>query len=106
MAEDGSGTGGYAREMSESYKLAQLEMTRKTCKECDIVITTALIPGRTAPLLVDEVAVMGMKPGSVIVDMAAESGGNCSLTKANEIYVHTNNVSIIGYTDLVSRMAP
>lgn len=80
VSEDGSGMGGYAKEMSEAYKQAQDEMTVRACRDSDIVITTALIPGRPAPKLVSEVAIRAMKRGSVIVDMAAEMGGNCALT--------------------------
>jgi len=92
--------------MSKEFQEAQLQMTRKACYEADIVITTALIPGRPAPKLIDAMAVQGMRAGSVIVDMAAENGGNCELTKADRLFVSSNGVSIIGYTDLVSRMAP
>ena len=106
VAEDGTGTGGYAKEMSKEYQEAQVQMTRKACYEADIVITTALIPGRPAPKLIDAMAVQGMRPGSVIVDMAAENGGNCELTKPDQLFVSSNGVSVIGYTDLVSRMAP
>ena len=105
--EDGTGTGGYAKEMSEAYKKAQNDLTILACKDSDIVITTALIPGRPAPKLVDETAIRAMKRGSVIVDMAAEMGGNCALTRKNELYVDPiSRVQIIGYTDLVSRMSP
>jgi NAD(P) transhydrogenase subunit alpha len=105
--EDGSGIGGYAKEMSEEYKTAQAELTARACADSDIVITTALIPGRPAPKLIDEAAVLGMKRGSVIVDMAAEMGGNCELTRKGEVYVDPRSkVTVIGYTDLVSRMSP
>lgn len=87
VEEDGSGSGGYAKEMSEAYKQAQADMTVRACRDSDIVITTALIPGRPAPKLVDEVAVRAMKRGSVIVDMAAEMGGNCALTQKGQLYV-------------------
>ena len=73
--------------MSEEYYKAQHEMVANVCKTADIVITTALIPGRKAPILVNEAAVRNMKPGSVIVDMAAEMGGNCELTKKGELFV-------------------
>ena len=107
VTEDGSGMGGYAKEMSEAYKQAQNDMTIKACRDSDIVITTALIPGRPAPKLVDETAIRSMKRGSVIVDMAAEMGGNCALTRKNELYVDpVSRVQIVGYTDLVSRMSP
>ena len=104
--EEGSTVSGYAKEMSEEYKKAQYELTRATCKSVDIVITTALIPGRPAPRLISEEIVNEMKPGSVIVDMAAEMGGNCALTKPNDVFITKNGVTIIGFTDLVSRMAP
>ena len=104
--EDGSAVGGYAKEMSAGYKEAQYQLTRSTAKSVDIVITTALIPGRPAPLLLPEEIILEMTPGSVIVDMAAEMGGNCALTRANEVVVTSNGVTIIGFTDLVSRMAP
>lgn len=106
IKEEGSTAAGYAKEMSPEYKKAQYELTRTTAKSVDIIITTALIPGRPAPLLLAEEIVYEMKPGSVIVDMAAEMGGNCALTKRDEIVKTPNGVSIIGYTDLVSRMAP
>lgn len=103
IKEDGSGAGGYAKEMSAEFKTAQHELFAKQCKEVDIIITTALIPGMTAPIMIDQTMVESMKPGSVIVDLAAEAGGNCALTKPGEIYVH-NGVTIIGYTDLPSRL--
>lgn len=78
--EDGSGSGGYAKEMSQGYQLAQKKMILKQAKECDVIITTALIPGKKAPILVEEDVVRAMKPNSVIVDLAAELGGNCALT--------------------------
>ena len=105
--EDGTGIGGYAKTMSASYQQAQAELTAKVCAESDIVITTALIPGKPAPKLIEEHVVKGMQPGSVIVDMAAEMGGNCSLCRPNEAYLYEESgVYIVGYTDLVSRMAP
>jgi NAD(P) transhydrogenase subunit alpha len=87
VEEDGSGIGGYAKEMSEEYKNAQSKMTRKICADSDIVITTALIPGRPAPRLITSDDVLAMKRGSVIVDMAAEMGGNCELTQKGGLYV-------------------
>jgi H+-translocating NAD(P) transhydrogenase subunit alpha len=102
--EEGSGGGGYAKVMSEGFQKAQREMYAKQAKEVDIIITTALIPGRPAPKLITAEMVKSMKPGSVIVDMAAEQGGNCELTVPNEVNV-VNGVSIIGYADLVSRLA-
>lgn len=106
IKEDGQTAGGYAREMSDEYKKAQYELTKKTAKKCDIIITTALIPGRPAPKLLGEDIISIMKSGSVIVDMAAEMGGNCAYTKANEVVVTDNGVTILGFTDLPSRMAP
>lgn len=87
------GAGGYAREMTEEFKKAQAVLLAKQCKEVDIVITTALIPGKPAPLLISKDMVESMKPGSVIVDLAAEAGGNCELTKPGELYNH-NGVNV------------
>jgi NAD(P) transhydrogenase len=104
--EEGTGFGGYARQMSSTFLEAQVQMTRKVAKSSDIIITTALIPGRPAPRLIPADIVREMKPGSVIVDLAAEMGGNCELTRANEAYVDPQSgVVLIGFTDLVSRMA-
>ena len=102
--EEGSGGGGYAKVMSEGFQQAQREMYAKQAKEADIIITTALIPGKPAPKLITAEMVKSMKPGSVIVDMAAEQGGNCELTEPGEAVVK-HGVTIIGYTDLVSRLA-
>jgi len=102
--EEGSGTGGYAKVMSEGFQKAQLAVFAKQAKEVDIIITTALIPGKPAPRLITADMVRSMKPGSVIVDMAAEQGGNCELTVPGEAVVR-HGVTIIGYTDLVSRLA-
>jgi NAD(P) transhydrogenase subunit alpha len=102
--EEGSGGGGYARVMSEGFQQAQREMYAKQAKEVDIIITTALIPGKPAPRLITADMVKSMKPGSVIVDMAAEQGGNCELTEPNKAVVK-HGVTIIGYTDLPSRLA-
>ena len=102
--EEGTGVGGYAKVMSEGYQKAQREMYAKQAKEVDIIITTALIPGKPAPRLITAEMVESMKPGSVIVDLAAEQGGNCELTVAGEIVVR-HGVNIIGYTDLPSRLA-
>ncbi|MBF0180832.1 MAG: Re/Si-specific NAD(P)(+) transhydrogenase subunit alpha [Magnetococcales bacterium] len=102
--EEGSGVGGYAKVMSEGYQKAQAEMTAKQCQEVDIIVTTALIPGRPAPKLITADMVKSMKPGSVIVDLAAEMGGNCELTVPGEVAVR-HDVTIIGYTDLPSRLA-
>jgi NAD(P) transhydrogenase subunit alpha len=102
--EEGSGGGGYAKVMSEGFQQAQREMYAKQAREVDIIITTALIPGKPAPRLITAEMVQSMKPGSVIVDMAAEQGGNCELTVPGEAVVR-HGVTIIGYTDLVSRLA-
>lgn len=102
--EEGSGGGGYAKVMSEGFQAAQREMYAKQAREVDIIITTALIPGKPAPKLITAEMVRTMKPGSVIVDMAAEQGGNCELTVPGEAVVK-HGVTIVGYTDLVSRLA-
>ncbi|HYL89447.1 MAG TPA: Re/Si-specific NAD(P)(+) transhydrogenase subunit alpha [Burkholderiales bacterium] len=102
--EEGSGGGGYAKVMSEGFQKAQREMYAKQAKEVDIIITTALIPGKPAPKLITADMVKSMKPGSVIVDMAGEQGGNCELTEPGKAVVK-HGVTIIGYTDLASRLA-
>lgn len=102
--EEGGGSGGYAKVMSEGFLAAQRAMYAKQAKDADIIITTALIPGKPAPKLITAEMVMSMKPGSVIVDMAAEQGGNCELTVPGEAVVR-HGVTIVGYTDLVSRLA-
>jgi NAD(P) transhydrogenase subunit alpha len=102
--EEGSGGGGYAKVMSEGFQRAQREMYAKQAREVDIIITTALIPGKPAPKLITAEMVKSMKPGSVIVDMAAEQGGNCELTEPGQVVVK-HGVTIIGYTDLASRLA-
>lgn len=102
--EEGSGGGGYAKVMSEGFLQAQREMYAREAKEADIIITTALIPGKPAPKLITAEMVRSMKPGSVIVDMAAEQGGNCELTEPGQAVVK-HGVTIVGYTDLVSRLA-
>src|SRR4051812_19066701 len=102
--EEGSGGGGYGKVMSEGFQKAQREMYAKQAREVDIIITTALIPGKPAPKLITAEMVRSMKPGSVIVDLAAEQGGNCELTEPGKAVVK-HGVSIVGYTDLVSRMA-
>ena len=102
--EEGSGGGGYAKVMSEGFQQAQREMYAKQAKEVDIIVTTALIPGKPAPKLITAEMVRSMKPGSVIVDMAAEQGGNCELTEPGQAVVK-HGVTIVGYTDLVSRLA-
>jgi len=102
--EEGSGGGGYAKVMSEGFQAAQRQMYATQAREADIIITTALIPGKPAPKLISAEMVRSMKPGSVIVDMAAEQGGNCELTEPGEAVVR-HGVTIIGYTDLASRLA-
>ena len=102
--EEGSGGGGYAKVMSEGFQKAQREMYARQAREVDIIITTALIPGKPAPKLITAEMVQSMKPGSVIVDMAGEQGGNCELTEPGKAVVK-HGVTIIGYTDLVSRLA-
>ena len=102
--EEGGGGGGYAKVMSEGFQQAQRDMYAKQAKEVDIIITTALIPGKPAPRLITAEMVKSMKPGSVIVDMAAERGGNCELTEPGQAVVK-HGVTIVGYTDLNSRLA-
>jgi len=102
--EDGTGQGGYAKTMSEEFIAAEMALFAAQAKEVDIIITTALIPGRPAPKLITEAMVKSMRAGSVVVDLAAEQGGNCEVTKPGEVYEY-EGVTIIGYTDLPSRMA-
>ncbi|HEX4914963.1 MAG TPA: Re/Si-specific NAD(P)(+) transhydrogenase subunit alpha, partial [Vicinamibacterales bacterium] len=96
--EDGEGAGGYAKEMSPAFIKAEMEMFAAQAKDVDIIITTALIPNRPAPILITEEMVKSMKKGSVIVDLAAENGGNCALTVPGEV-VQRHGVHILGYTD-------
>lgn len=96
--------GGYAKEMSEDYKRRQAKLVADTLKKQDIAICTALIPGRKAPILINDEMVHSMRPGSVIVDLAAEQGGNCSLTKPGEV-VEINGVTIVGYFNIPSRIS-
>jgi NAD(P) transhydrogenase subunit alpha len=103
FAEEGAGEGGYAKVMSESFIKAEMELFARQAKEVDIIITTALIPGKKAPLLITSDMVRSMRDGSVIVDLAAEAGGNCELTAPDEA-VRRHGVTIIGYTDLPSRL--
>jgi NAD(P) transhydrogenase subunit alpha len=105
VAEDGEGAGGYAKEMSPAFIKAEMEMFADQAKDVDIIITTALIPNRPAPILITEDMVKSMKKGSVIVDLAAENGGNCALTEPGQV-VERHGVHILGYTDLPSRLAP
>ena len=103
--QDSAATGGYAAPSSPEFREKQLEKFRELAPEVDIVITTALIPGRDAPVLWTRDMVEAMKPGSVIVDLAAERGGNCELTVTDEKIVTDNGVTVVGYTDFPSRMA-
>jgi len=102
--EEGSGTGGYAKVMSKEFIAAEMALFAEQARDVDIIITTALIPGKPAPELILEEHVVALKDGSVIVDLAAEQGGNCKLSEAGKV-VNKHGVSIIGYTDLPSRMA-
>lgn len=95
--------GGYAKEMSAEYKAKQAALIAETVKKQDIIITTALIPGRPAPVLVTEEMVRSMRPGSVIIDLAVESGGNCPLSKVDEV-VNVNGVKVVGYSNYPSRV--
>ena len=102
--EEGSGSGGYAKVMSDEFIEAEMKLFAQQAMEVDIIITTALIPGKPAPRLISAGMVESMREGSVIVDMAAQQGGNCALTQADKMIVH-KGVRIVGYTDLASRMA-
>ncbi len=102
--EEGTGTGGYAKVMSKGYQDAQMAMFARQAMEVDIIITTALIPGKPAPVLITEAMVETMRDGSVIVDLAAEQGGNCPLSEKDKVVVK-HGVTIIGYTNLPSRLA-
>jgi NAD(P) transhydrogenase subunit alpha len=104
VAEEGEGKGGYAKEMSDAFLQAEMALFAQQAMEVDIIITTALIPGKPAPKLITKGMVESMKPGSVIVDLAAEQGGNCAMTEPGKVVTH-KGVSVIGYTDLPSRMA-
>jgi len=104
VVEDGDGQGGYAKEMSAAFIEAEMDLFRKQADEVDVIVTTALVPGKKAPLLVPEDVVARLKPGSVLVDLAAEQGGNCALTVPGEI-ARVDGVTIVGLTDLPSRMA-
>jgi len=103
MEESGEGVGGYAKEMSKEFIAAEMELFAKQCKEVDILISTALIPGKAAPKLIRRDMIESMKDGSVVVDLAAEAGGNIETTKPGEMYKY-KGVTHIGYTDLPSRM--
>ncbi|XP_055623090.1 NAD(P) transhydrogenase, mitochondrial-like [Toxorhynchites rutilus septentrionalis] len=103
IEEDGSTAGGYSKEMSKEFIEAEMSLFAKQCKEVDVVITTALIPGKKAPTLITEEMVKSMKPGSVIVDLAAEAGGNVATTVPNQVKV-IHDVVHIGLTDFPSRL--
>jgi len=105
VEEEGEGGGGYAKEMSPAFIAAEMALFAAQAKDVDIIITTALIPNRPAPVLITEDMVKSMKKGSVIVDLAAENGGNCALTQPGQV-VQEHGVHIIGYIDLPSRLAP
>jgi NAD(P) transhydrogenase subunit alpha len=102
--EEGAGVGGYAKVMSPEFIKAEMALFAAQAKEVDIIITTALIPGKPAPKLISADMVRSMKPGSVIVDLAAEQGGNCELTEPGRV-AKAGGVTIIGYTDMPSRLA-
>jgi NAD(P) transhydrogenase subunit alpha len=102
--EEGSGVGGYAKVMSEEFIKAEMALFAEQAKDVDIIITTALIPGKLAPKLITAEMVESMKAGSVVVDLAAEQGGNCELTEPHQV-VEKHGVTLIGYTDLPSRLA-
>jgi len=104
VKEEGESKGGYAKEMSDAFLKAEMALFAQQAMQVDIIVTTALIPGKPAPKLITTGMVESMKPGSVIVDLAAEQGGNCEFTKPGEVVKH-KGVTIIGYTDLPSRMA-
>jgi len=103
IAEDGSGAGGYGKEMSKEFIDAEMKLFMEQAKDVDIIITTAMIPGKPAPRLILKEHVEAMRPGSVVVDLAAESGGNCEVTVPGKASVH-EGVTIIGYTDFPSRL--
>ncbi|RYO80833.1 hypothetical protein DL764_009843 [Monosporascus ibericus] len=103
IEEDGSGAGGYAKEMSPEFIAAEMKLFKDQAKDVDIIVTTALIPGKPAPKLITKDMIEAMKPGSVIVDLAAEAGGNCEKTQPGKLVTY-NDVKIIGYTDLPSRL--
>ncbi len=103
--EIAKGVGGYARPMPEAWMKRQAAAVHERAKQADIVITTALIPGRKAPTLLHEATVAEMKPGSVVVDLAVEQGGNCPLSRLNEVVVTPNGVRVVGYPNLATRVA-
>ncbi|WP_107688425.1 Re/Si-specific NAD(P)(+) transhydrogenase subunit alpha [Neisseria wadsworthii] len=103
--ESGGSGDGYAKVMSEEFIAAEMKLFAEQAQQVDIIITTAAIPGKPAPKLITKEMVESMKPGSVIVDLAAATGGNCELTKPGELFVSDNGVKIIGYTDMANRLA-
>jgi H+-translocating NAD(P) transhydrogenase subunit alpha len=105
IKEDGAGSGGYAKQMSPEFIAAEMALFAKQAKDVDIIITTALVPGKAAPVLITEEMVNTMRQGSVIVDLAAEAGGNCALTRPGEV-ITQRGVTVVGYVDLPSRLAP
>jgi len=105
IKEDGDGAGGYAKEMSPEFIKAEMELFHAQAKDVDIIITTALIPGKPAPKLITKEMVDSMKKGSIIVDLAAENGGNCEYCVKGEMIETKGGVKVIGYTDFPSRLA-
>ncbi|EXJ82926.1 hypothetical protein A1O3_06742 [Capronia epimyces CBS 606.96] len=103
VQEEGGGAGGYSKEMSKEFIEAEMKLFMDQCKDVDIVVTTAQIPGKPSPKLITEKMVSAMRPGSVIVDLASEGGGNCEVTVPGQLIVH-NHVTVIGYTDFPSRL--
>lgn len=103
IQEEGSAAGGYSKEMSKEFIEAEMKLFMDQCKEVDIVVTTAAIPGKPSPKLITEKMVSAMKPGSVVVDLASEGGGNCEVTQPGKLIIH-NHVTIIGYTNFPSRL--
>ncbi|KAJ3415114.1 hypothetical protein HDV05_005522 [Chytridiales sp. JEL 0842] len=104
VAESGDGGGGYAKVMSKEFIEAEMKLFREQCKDVDIIITTAMIPGKPAPKLLTKDMIDILKPGSIVVDLASEAGGNCELTVPGDKIITSNGVTIIGYTDFPSRM--
>ncbi len=102
--EEGAGSGGYAKEMSEQYKLHEQATLKKQLEKTDIVITTAQIPGRKAPILLSKEMVESLPSGSIVIDLAAASGGNCELTQKGKVIIH-NDIKIIGHENYPSRLA-
>ena len=103
--ESGGSGDGYAKVMSEEFIAAEMKLFAEQAKEVDIIITTAAIPGKPAPKLITAEMVASMKPGSVIVDLAAATGGNCEVTKPGELFITDNGVKVIGFTDMANRLA-